>query len=98
MSAKRRTSALASGVWRYAPMASERKRFELPATILIAPLFAAIARLSAGLARQGDNKPAAARQYRAEPLSRSFFSRLTKNFAFPPRARPRGGTTRVLPT
>src|SRR5437868_11630935 len=77
MSAKRRTSALVSEVCRYAPIASDSARFELPATSLIAPLFAAIAR-RLRCARQGDNKPLAVRQYAPAGLSLRFFSQLTR--------------------
>src|SRR3954471_21233754 len=93
MSAKRRTSALVSEVCRYAPIASDSARFELPATSLIAPLFAAIAR-HLRCARQGDNKLPAVRQYALPGLSRRFFSRFT-GFAQPyVSARPKGRVVR----
>src|ERR1700674_5207868 len=42
MSAKRRTTALVSGVFRWAPIASASPGLELPATSLIAPFLASI--------------------------------------------------------
>src|ERR1700716_1834134 len=66
MSAKRRTTALVIGVWRWVAIASARAGLELPATSLIAPLLlaatvrrlAAIAVSAAGYARP-DNKDVA---------------------------------------
>src|SRR5829696_5736244 len=53
MSAKRRTTALVSGVPRWLPMALARSGLELPATSLIAPLLAAIAVSNASYAVVG---------------------------------------------
>src|SRR5262245_32520822 len=73
MSAKRRTTALARGVARYAPMASASAGLELPATSLIAPLFLVIQPLDAvsrgagaptnPTRRGGDNKAPGSRQH-----------------------------------
>src|SRR5215467_620176 len=52
MSAKRRTTALASGVLSRAAIASARRGLELPATSLIAPFVAAIYASPAGPARR----------------------------------------------
>jgi hypothetical protein len=48
MSAKRRTTALVSGVLRYSPIACARAGFELPATSLIAPFLPDIYQSSCG--------------------------------------------------
>ena len=66
MSAKRRTTALLSGMARWAAMASASARLELPATSLIAPLLAriAISVRRRAPARERDNKPLIVRQYR----------------------------------
>src|SRR4029077_18236758 len=76
-------------------MASDSARLELPATSLIAPLFAAIAH---GLrcARQGDNKPFAVRQYVLAGLSRRFFRRLTGIAQPPQRAADRASCSAAV--
>src|SRR6267378_7246596 len=80
MSAKRRTTALASGIFRWVAMASARRGFELPATSLIAPFLPAIptsppAAAGRAAGRRRDIKEPMRLAIRAKSLSREFFAR-----------------------
>src|SRR5690349_11689357 len=80
MSAKRRTTALVIGVWRYWAMAPARAGLELPATSLIAPLFAVIRCLPARIpaySRGSDNKAGTGLAIRGRHLSARFFAGFT---------------------
>src|SRR3989304_4768158 len=71
MSAKRRTTALVSGVLRYSAICCAKAGLELPATSLIAPFLPDIPTSSSTLARwrRGHIKARRARQYGSKSLS-----------------------------
>src|SRR5579872_7128623 len=74
MSAKRRTTALVSGVLRYSAICWASAGLELPATSLIAPFLPAIQKSSPSLAprRRGHNKAGYGGQYGCKCLSEAF--------------------------
>ena len=74
MSAKRRTTALVSGVLRYSAIACAKAGFELPATSLIAPFLPAISESFATQRRRraGHNKAGRGSQYESKTLCASF--------------------------
>src|SRR6185437_29965 len=91
MSAKRRTTALVNGVFRYSAMACARAGLEFPATSLIAPFLPDIVKSPhlLGWRRGGHNKAGRGGQYDSKSLSRSISGSVNAFFVSAPGGRQR---------